>query len=288
MTQPGNFTPQTIPGQAKAAQPQPAPIQEAKVGEFIPKVTLHDVTVLPSKGLAYPEGATIQYRPYAFGEVKMVSGAKYNTKQSFEFILKGVETSFDKKLLTIPDLLYIGLLRKLSTMGTTECIARYECNRCNKPGRIVFKTDELAFEDLAVPGLPVTADFSFGTFSFTPLNVDKYFMILDKGMDTNEVALYAAQVIAPAEKFDMIYKAFYKAETDDAMILQKVDKHLFHTLKPVLKKCTNQIGEAKEGENPKKCGNSITIELDGGQALIMPFRKREESTGDSIRFGVES
>lgn len=286
MTQPGSFQPSTIPGQDKPAQPVQSKAA-AEVGQFIPKVTLHDVTKLPSRGLAYPKESMIQYRPFAFGEVKMVSGANFNTKQSYEFILEGIETSFDKKKLTIPDLLYVGLLRKLSTMGTTECIAKYQCNKCGKPGRLIFKTDDLEFDELKIPALPIVADFSFGTFKFGPLNVEKYFMILDKGLENNEVALYAAQVEAPLEKFDMIYKAFYKAETDDAIILTEVDKHLYHSLMPVKKKCKNQMNKPKDGGQPKLCGNAIDIELDGGQALIMPFRKREESIGNRIRFGVE-
>ena len=59
---------------------------------------------------------------------------------------------------------------------------------------------------------------------------------------------------------------------EDISLLGEVDKFLFHGVKPLEGTC-------------KKCKTITKIELDRGQALILPFREREKSTSNRIRFG---
>lgn len=266
----------SIPMEERGMQTTTAPKEQP----FLPEVKV-PCTHLPSGGKPYPKDAWITHRPYMFGEVKQISASKLDNENSYEYILSGVECSFDKYKLTVPDVLYIGLLRKISTLGSTEIVARYGCNKCGKPGQFIFKTTDLEFDDLKAPKLPICVDMSFGEVQFSPMTVEDYLRMvkLDKG--ENEIALYAAQ--AKNLDFETAYNHFFNAQPGDSELLLEVDSLLYHSLKPFIKKCSNQLADGKE-----ICGNPIKVELDGGQALLMPFRRNEGATKNKIRFGVES
>lgn len=253
------------------------PSKEVKA-DFIPEIRV-STKDLPSRGIPYPEGSWIIHRPYMFGEVKKISQSKLDNKASYGYILSGVTCSFDKNLLTMPDVLYIGLLRKLSTLGSTEIIARYQCDQCGKPGQFIFKTDSLDFEDLNVPKLPIVVDMSFGEVHFSPMTIKDYLMMADKGKDQDEVALYAVQ--AKNMNFDEAYTRIFNASPEDAQLLLEVDKLLYHSVKPITKTCANLVDE-------KPCGKHVKIELDGGQALLLPFRRDQGTAKTKIRFGLEN
>lgn len=246
---------------------------------FMPQIKVMAVD-LPSKGIAYPEGAWITHRPYMFGEVKQISQSKLTDESSYDYILEGVEASFDKYELTVPDALYVGLLRKISTLGTSEIIARYDnCGKCGKAGHIVFKTTDIEFEDMNIPKLPIVVDMAMGEVHFSPMTVRQYLKML-KGKEQDEVALYAVQAINL--NYKEAYQAFFQASPEDAQTLLEVDKLLFHSIKPLTKKCGNLIAA------DNICGNPIKIELDGGQALLLPFRRDQGATKTKIRFGLEN
>ncbi len=262
--------------------PQTPKIQQAptKAANFLPEVKVM-ATELPSRGVAYPKGAWITHRPYMFGEVKKISQSKLTDESSYDYILEGVECSFDKYNLTVPDALYVGLLRKISTLGTSEIIARYEkCGKCGKPGHIIFKTTDIEFEDMNIPKLPIVVDMAIGEVHFSPMTVKNYLGMVKRGKEQDEVSLYAVQ--ATNLKYDEAYKAFYNASPEDAQTLLEVDKYLFHSIKPLIKKCGNLISP------DEICGNPIKIELDGGQALLLPFRRDQGTAKAKIRFGLEN
>lgn len=234
---------------------------------------------LPSHGVPYPQGAWITHRPYMFGEVKQISNSKLDNVNSYEYILEGVDCSFDKYKLTVPDVLYIGLLRKLSTLGTTEIIARYKCNKCDKPGQFIFKTDDLQFDDLKASKLPIVVDMSFGEVHFAPITVAEYLQLAKMDKVDDEISMYAVQ--AKNLKHDDAYKKFFNANPEDASLLLEVDNLLYHSLSPFVKHCQNETTKGV------KCNHPIKVELDGGQALLMPFRRDQGPSKNKIRFGLE-
>lgn len=79
-----------------------------------------EVKELPSKFLPYPKGTKITYRPYLFGEVKKFNQGQQSTSQAWALIASGIKCSFDVNELTLSDLRYIGLLRKISTFGLRQ------------------------------------------------------------------------------------------------------------------------------------------------------------------------
>lgn len=251
-------------------------VQSSTKSSNIPEVTL-SVRELPSKGLTYPEGGFIKYRPYSFGEVKKTSGDKnISTKDGFLKVLEGVECNFDKNILTVSDVLYIGLLRKLSTLGSVKVTVPYKCESCSTENREVINTQELEFEDIKFDRsnqFPVIAELSTGTYQFKPLTISAFFNAIDAGKGNDEVGLIAACCVS--HSFENSYKVVDGALGEDAEIINEVDSLLYHGLKPVPSKC-------------RKCGNIIQIELDGGQALVLPFRETRTTARNRIRFGSET
>ena len=280
----GRFEAQ-VPGMESDNTQKP---MQSKQADFMPEIRVATKD-LPSKGVSYPKDSWIKHRPYMFGEVTQISGSKLDTRTTYEHILSGVECSFDKSQLTVPDVLYIGLLRKISTLGSTEIVARYNCPKCKKPGQLIFKTDDLEFDELEVPKMPIVADMSFGEAHFSPMTVKDFLELADKHKESDEIALYAIQTRNMG--FEEAYKKYYNANPEDSQTLIEIDRLLFHSLKPFTRKCTNllpmektEIGGAGAGS---QCGHPIKIELDGGQALLLPFRRNEGPTKTKIRFGLE-
>lgn len=260
----------------------PTNAKDAAANSFMPEIKVL-TTELPSGGKAYPKDSWITHRPYMFGEVMQASGSKLDSDSTYKQILSGVTCSFNKQLLTVPDVLYIGLLRKISTLGTSEIIARYQCKKCKSPGQFIFKTTDLSFADLKVPKLPIVADMSFGTIEFMPMTIADYLKIASMKKGEDSIALYAIQ--AKNLEFDDAYKKFFNASPGDAAILTEIDSLLYHSLEPFDKKCGNIVNP---GENETICGNTIRVELDGGQALLLPFRRDEGPVKTKIRFGLEN
>lgn len=265
---------------------KPSKVATQDTNHSIPDVNLK-VKELPSRALSYPEGCEISYQPYSFGEIKRISKSKnMSMRKSLEEILSGVETSFDIDELTIADALYIGLLRKISTLGSNKVILRYMCGKCKQEGRHTIAVNELEFDEILneyddkEACLPIEAEFTFGLVKFNPLRVCDYLKMIDSNVEDDVIAKSAYEADG---EFDERYKQFESIRNpQDAEILDTVDKMLFHGLKPVKFNCKNKL------QTEKVCDNKVRLELDGGQALIMPFREREDNVKSRIRLGSKA
>jgi hypothetical protein len=228
------------------------------------------VDKLPSKSLAYPPGSTIHYRPYSFGEVKKISQMKSLTDiELFDFALDGVTTSFDKERLTMPDILYIGLLRKISTVGVTNASIHCICSKCKNRVSKQFSIQDIDFHDMKAPDLPVIVTLSNQTMEFSPLSLGAFRKLYAMKKHDDEIAIYAAQCLNLT--FEEAYKLIYNANAADHTLLEEVDEYMYHSLAPVDVQC--------------ECGAKNKIEPDGEAALIAPFRVDEGATRSRIQFG---
>ena len=82
---------------------------------------LVEVTQLPSGFIAYPEGVKISYRPYVFGEIKKFNQSNMSKLNAYELAMQGVVVEgMPKDDITFADMLYIALLRKISSLGDTS------------------------------------------------------------------------------------------------------------------------------------------------------------------------
>jgi len=242
------------------------------VKSFISEITI-DASGLPSLGKPYPIGAKIKYRPFIFGEVKKISSSvNLSQRDMFEIILNGIEASFDKYSLTLNDMLYLGILRKVSTLGTSKFSVEFSCNNCNKANKLVLSSTDFDFDELKASKLPVIAQVRGVDFKFTPLTIKDFFDIVDSRKEEDEIYAFAKQ--CRNMPVSQAYEYIFNCNPEEATIFDKVDRFLTHKLKPLSIKC-------------KHCEADVHVSLDGGQALILPFRESGEPLGDRIRFGDE-
>lgn len=242
--------------------------------QYIPKIDIK-VEGLPSKSLPYPEGAEIKYRAYTFGEVKVASQSKMNHKDTFDVLLNGIEASFDKTMLTLQDLLFIGFLRKMSTFGDSKISASVDCSKCDHKNSFEIDTEnDLEFTDISVEELPVIAELDSGVeMEFSPITAKDFLGLVSKGKDLDDIDFMAVQ--CRNYDFKTAKEIIFNASAWDAKILTEVDKLMHHGLKPVVRNCS-------------ECGEEIEIKLDSGgtdHQLVLPFRASEKSVSSRIRIG---
>lgn len=255
--------------------PTSKPVAPQIENDYLPEIELKSVERLPSQGKSYPKDTQVRYKPYSFGEIKQISSSKLGLKSAYEKILSGVEVvGMDKSLLTLADTMYLGLLRKISTLGSNDVEVKVKCQSCGEQLSKVIQSDRLEFDDLPAPALPVKAELEIGKVEFMPITISQYYQMVDEEKTGDSIYHYALMANMDTEK---AYKLFYRVGTRDGRILTKIEKALYHGVTPIEKKCTK-----------KECGFINRIELDGGQALLLPFRRDQESIDDAISYGVEA
>ena len=125
-------------------------------------------------------------------------------------------------------------------------------------------------------------DFTFGSMFFSVLTLKRYFEILDLPKDRDGDIAYAAGTCI-SEDLKIAYDKFYNVENlEDVRLLEKVDGHLDQGIKPLDHTCILKVGT---GDDKKVCNSKIKVGLDGGQALLLPFRQREIDVKSRIHFG---
>lgn len=240
------------------------------------------VETLPSKSLSYPEHALIKYRVYTYGEIHKTTSSKIQTKDALELIVSGIEVNFKKYDLTLSDSLYLGLMRKISTLGTEKIKVPYRCARCNQLNELIFKNNELKFNDIEAPELPVRATFESNNkeYHFMPLTLGNYFKLVDEKLSQNEIALKAA--LCTNHPYEQVYKDFDTCSNiNDMQLITEIDELLDHGLKPLEAICEKTFED-------KPCKQKVKLRLEGRQSLLLPFRERDEPVRSRISFGKAS
>lgn len=282
-------TPNSALDSAQPAQPaqKTTPVEQSladtisEKNPFLPKVAL-EVAELPSQGLAYPKGYTLSYRAYTLGEIDQLENSKLSTRQMYELILRGIETSFPVMELTLADTMYLGLLRRLASMGGTDVLVTSVCPNCANTNTTRVETTSIEFDDLAIPKLPIKIKLSIGAHKFTPITIGDYFKMLDEGRQMDAVALIAAQ--CRTLDFPQSIEIFTNL-TDplDIYGVKQVDRLLFHGLTPVTIDCRHKL-MINDEEVP--CGQRYRVQLENAaEAFIFPFRREESDSAVEITFG---
>lgn len=254
---------------------------------------------IPSQFIPYPNGARIAYRPYTFGEVKKFNQSKMSIVGRFEFILDGIECSFDKKLLTLSDFLFLALLRKISSVGNSKFQFTYLCSECGHKNTEVMELNKIDFHDLDIPGCPIIFDIGGRELHFVPMQIGSYLDLLTNNLKEDPVAVFAKQVINMP--YEEAYKIIYSASDEEGSLIGEMDKMVFHGIKPVEVMCqnlervfieedeANSTDEFKAGKEVKKpCEHISNIMIDSPEVLVSPFRLSNESVKSRIRFGSKA
>ncbi len=250
----------------------PEVIQD-ELSKYVPSVECDD---LPSKYVPYPPGSKISYKPYTFGEVLNINESHLSLKQQFNEVLDGITTTgFPKKQLTVPDFLYIGLQRKISTLDTTTFTAAFLCRDedCRFTNQMQLTTAMFEFEYMAAPKLPVVVkDFpNLGKLVFDPLRVSEYLELMEQDKDHQA---YMLARMCRNQDFLKACDAFFYATGQSARTLRRVDAQLFHGLNPIPVTCP-------------ECKRETELKLDGWEAILIPFRGQNEPDEDLLSFGDE-
>lgn len=237
-----------------------------------------EVTILPSQFKAYPKECSIKYNPYTFGEIKNYSESKISVKDRVDFILRGIHTSFDKYKLTHSDFLWLALLRKLATFGVNKFSLVYKCSECERASTVIINDDEIGFDDLEVPKLPVIVTLSSGQeLHFSPTTLEDYFKIETDLDDYVKIMSNQVRNIKTEEAYNIISKL---TDPDDFNSMNEIDRLLYHGVKPLICKCKNKL------EHGNICSKETQVSVDGEDTLIFPFREDKDPKRNSIRFGV--
>lgn len=249
------------------------------------------VTELPSKFLPYPKGTKIYYRPYSWSEIEYLNVSKVDDITIYQNILQGIRTTnIEPTDLTMWDFYYVALLRKISSLGTPQFSIVYSSHGSTHTK--VASIEDIDFEDLSVPALPVNAKLNTGTYSFTPLTVGKYIELVKRELDSDDVALMAAQCTLPLDEALEASKKWYGS---DLVTLDRVDHLLDHDLKPMTD--TINVTEANPDFDPSQpeslvnprfntVRKEVKINVSDINTLILPFRGRTDVTEDAISFGT--
>ena len=243
-----------------------------------------EVKELPSEFKPYPKGVSIRYRTYTYDEVDEFNGMnsqdggnEQSTIERLNFLIKGVEADgMDRNDLTYRDILYIGLLRKLSTFGTQEFSVHIR-HEDGSRHTLRFSLEDLYFEELKVPDLPVVVEVGGKEMRFSPLTLGGY---AGMSSDLGESGKPNARQVLAAQCVNMPYEearaVIGNSTGDDMLVLMEVDKLLDHGIKP--------LDATYKLENGEEVHRSVA--LNDPRTLIYPFRRQETFDANAIRFGV--
>lgn len=238
--------------------------------KFIPTIKI-DLNALPSRGVVYPKHATIEYRGYLFGELQEINGSKGRTfVDTMKDAMAGITTTGMRvEDITLPDAVYLGILRRMSSCGTSEFEIKYSCRvgNCAEVNTHIFSQNNISFNDLEIDGLGVSFELSNEKkYELAPMTYGDFLQLaygvrgstLKGDLLKNKTAILA--IMCKNHKFDSVYHDFYNlSNQDDIDTIKEANEALHHDLKPLDATC-------------KKCGFKNKVVLEGRDSLIKPFR----------------
>lgn len=258
----------------------------------LPTVTVQPNT-LPSKGLTYPKGTYFTYTGYTYGEVQMISGSK---KMTYAEVMRRAHsairpqgTRMNPNDMTLFDVLYIGIARKLSTLGGNEfeISAMCDAKKCNTEYKLTFNQKDIKFKDIEAVELPLSVTLSTGVeLVFSPITIGDFYELSEGGMFYKVMGLKAngnktlfddAIAVKAAQVKNMKFMEAYEiikniTDGEDAEVMDEIDKILLHNMEPLEHTC-------------EACGRVNRLQLEGKESLIKPFRTGESTIRNRIRFG---
>jgi hypothetical protein len=237
-------------------------INKVEIIEEISKSDLNNTQInvidLPSRFLAYPPNSFVKYRPYFFKEVKDHDFSKNLTyREEVDFVLEGIYTNFNKYDLTLSDYLFLNLLRRISNTGDYDISVRYMCNTCGNKVTSIFKSNEIEIDYLKIPKLPIVVKFSSGKeYEFKPLTIGKYIEFIEGEPKDKTISILSRCCVNSSyeEIFEFISNL---SDTVDFALIEYLDRQIYHSVKPMILKCThkNKIYFEKDGWSKEKIEN---------------------------------
>lgn len=235
----------------------------------------------PSYFLSYPDNAEIYITPYSGDEIDELSNSNLTLKYVLTKCMEGVYTNFDKNQITFYDSLYLSYCRRVLSIDAKDNKIQIlsQCPYCQKySNHIINIKEQIEFEDIKIPTLPINIDFSFGRLQFSFLTYGDY-MKLQSDLRSEELAY---QCITPCEvdtkagetPQSELQKLFGSLVGEDQALLSKVRELTYHGIKPINTLCQN-----------KDCGRTYETILDEMSSIILPFHSSDKDTKSKVSFG---
>lgn len=229
------------------------------------------VADLPSRGLAYPD-ARLTYSPYSYAEVADFNESVASEADKQKMISAGIEFSEGIEKMSYNDFMYVALLRRLSSFGTSTYKVQTRCPHCSTMHTQTFTT--VGFDDIQAEALPLILTLESGKeLHFNVLTVEN-FWALDKSGELDNSSAILARCVTNVE-YEEAYDLISNSTGVDSGNLFLVDKYLYHGISKVPAECK------AEG-----CGKKFDIDLNNTkESVIYPFRESSGSNPGRIRFG---
>lgn len=230
-------------------------------------------TWLPSNNLQYPEGVSVSYKPFSFGDLLKINQSNLNEVGLYNFILEGITVKgMDKYDLTFYDVVYLGWRRKTASLGASMVDIKSFCPNCDFRNTKTLDLKALDFIDLEITALPMKLDISNTRLDFKFITIRDYIELLDKEQEKDIINLYAKSV--ENKSFEDAYNLIYSSTGDDLERIAVLDGLLYHGLKDIEFEC-------------KECKEKYLVKLTDSQEveILKPFRGKETIIRDEISFG---
>lgn len=255
------------------------------------------VTDLPSRGLGYPEGMMFYYRGYTYGEIKKISSSnEIDLPQIIEATMSGIfvkDNVFDKFRMSFVDMLYLGLLRRVSSQGHLKYQVPYACEKCEQESHATFGSQDIDFQDidLKVKKFPLKTTIAGREILFSYPTVQNMLDVKSgkirekgrkKGVPAVEIQASCIVNMPFGEAYDLLSNL---TDDDDQETIAELDSALFHDIKAIKTICLKKV----EGEDgiESDCNHTNYVSIEGKELLIRPFREGERSNRVKICFSDE-
>lgn len=247
--------------------------KSGKASNFSPSM---EVKVLPSKGLAYPKGFSLTYKPYLFGEVKLFNQMPPGSAEAVKLILSGINVSFPREDITLSDFLYVALLRKISSFGNLKFSVSSRCKECGTIGKQSVSSEGMAFDDMQASSLPVIVETSQGDLKFKPITVGDFLKLKALQKELDVLSVYAAMLVDGSKTFEQAREFLFALKAEDEEAMGEMDSVLYHGVKPIPAECG-------------VCKATYEVDIDGSdEAIVGPFRELGQPHKSRVRFSTKT
>jgi len=217
-----------------------------------------DVRELPSKGITYPEGWKVYYRPYSVGDILALSQSKLQLGDIYKKIAAGIETvGFPVENLLWNDFILLSLFRKCTSLPIEYFIADGEkCEKCGEPIDHRFHLEDLDFEEPKFNKNVIIIKVKDVEFRMRPWTLGMEIEKLETLDETKGVLDYLKLMVdGDKELFD---KRMRECTEEAWKPLYQLWSYLFLTVWDLKAPC-------------KKCGTENKISVRAGGRRLTPF-----------------
>lgn len=238
------------------------------------------VDVLPSKFLPYDINK-LEVRSFTLGELKYLGSGDLSDESLVE-VFKNCIINYDIYKLSWSDFLFLATHISLFTIPSQKWTLRNLYCHNEECGKLIDKTltkeTFLEFEDLGFSDYPINAKINGYDLEFGVLTVQSHLNFIKNPPKLSDhlISIYSLAGMVINKSIEEAFKIL--ESTNDPIeieMLTKIDKLLYHDVKPIKLTCDNC---------KKEYEYTVGLEV----STLSPFRENEKSIDSRITFGKKS